>query len=109
MVLAIWTADIHLTGYAVTRTHKLGVQLHQLSSGNEGLTLGDGTVVVGTEEAMQRELKNTWERMRGAEGDAFRANVLAMRGLMRKSWETGMTREAMLQVVHSLPSLISST
>ena len=40
----------------VDQTHRCGLQLYQLSSGLEGLTLGNGILVQTKEDAIQAEL-----------------------------------------------------
>ncbi|CAD6566482.1 MAG: hypothetical protein TREMPRED_002646 [Tremellales sp. Tagirdzhanova-0007] len=81
-----------------TQIRKMGIQLYQLSSGNDGQTLGNGVHVNSTPEAMQEELRTTWIQMRGPQGEEFRKNTIRVRGLMRKSYEEGGTREAMLSL-----------
>ena len=81
----------------VTAMQKIGIELYQLSSGNDGRTLGNGIHVNSTPEAMQAELRGAWKKMRGEQGEEYRRNVVAVRELMRKSWEEGQTREAMLR------------
>lgn len=78
------------------------MQLYQLSSGLEGLTLGNGVIVDGTEDAMQKELETTWKIMRGPKAEVFRENINSVRDTMRASWETGMTRGSMLKIVERL-------
>ena len=83
--------------WVVTAIQKIGIQLYQLSSGNDGRTLANGIRVNSTPEAMQAELKGAWKTMRGKEGEEYRRNVVALRKLMKKSWEEGQTRETMLR------------
>ncbi|WVF68586.1 hypothetical protein IAT40_003355 [Kwoniella sp. CBS 6097] len=48
-----------------TKIRKIGIQLDQLTSASSyPLTMGDGTVVHGTEEAILAQLKDAWERSR---------------------------------------------
>ena len=92
------TEQTELTPAVVTQIRKMGIQLYQLSSGNDGQTLGNGVHVNSTPEAMQEELRTTWIQMRGPQGEEFRKNTIRVRGLMRKSYEEGGTREAMLSL-----------
>ena len=87
---------MELTREPVTQIQQIGIQLYQLSSGNDGLTLGNGIVVNSTSQAMQEELRDVWAKMRGEDGEGYRRNVLRVRELMRKSREEGETREATL-------------
>lgn len=79
-------------------TRDCGVQLYQLSSGNDGRTLGNGVVVNSTSEAMTKELNETWSRIRGEDGERYRRNISEIRGLIRKSAESGKARENMLRL-----------
>ncbi|WVW85293.1 hypothetical protein I302_107331 [Kwoniella bestiolae CBS 10118] len=58
--------------------------------------LYDGTVIVGTEEAIKAELKQTWETSRGTEGEAMREWMKALQGTVKTSWESGRSKEKMI-------------
>jgi len=79
-------------------TRECGIQPYQLSSGLDGLTFGNGTVVNSTPEAVAKELRETWTRMRAEDGERYRRNIEELRGLIRKSMESGMARANLLRL-----------
>ncbi|KAK4684606.1 hypothetical protein P7C73_g5563, partial [Tremellales sp. Uapishka_1] len=78
-----------------TQIQPVGIQLQHMSSLNDGLPLGSGTVVDSSRDSMLAELKDAWERMRGSEGAAYRVRMGAVLEIMRQSWENGGSRQAM--------------
>lgn len=76
-------------------TRECGTQPYQLSSGLDGLTFGNGTVVNSTPEAVAKELRETWTRMRAEDGERYRRNIEELRG---KSMESGMARANLLRL-----------
>ena len=63
----------------------------------ESRTFANGIVVDSTSENMQKELKETWKRMRGEDGERYRRNCKAVGEVIRRSAETGGSKKNMLR------------
>ena len=74
----------------------IGIQLDQLSSGLDGLTLGSGVHIQSTDEAVRTDLYKAWTTMRGPEGEKHRKETRRVREAMRRSVESGGSRQEML-------------
>jgi len=57
--------------------------------------LYDGTEVIGTEEAIKKEMTETWARVRGPEGEEMKGKMKALRAVYDTSWREGKSRETM--------------
>jgi hypothetical protein len=74
--------------------------LKQVKTFKEGLDrfnkLYDGTIVLGTEKAIKKEMAEVWTRVRGQEGDEMRKRMEGLREVAYKSLKQGKSRETML-------------
>lgn len=67
-------------------------------SANAGLQLGNGTIVVDSPEARRAELKQAFEIMRGVKGYEYRKRVVELKAIIKKSIESGGSRQGMVDV-----------
>ena len=74
----------------------IGIQLYQLSSGLDGLTLGNGTLVNSTDQAIRHELRLALTSMRGHDGEVYRRYTERVRAITKTSMESGGARDSML-------------
>ena len=87
---------IHVTGKIVSLTLKVGFELIQVRNGaSVGRPTARGITPTGTLEALNRELADTWAKMRGKEGDIVRKNMENVGEVLRASWREGESRKAM--------------
>lgn len=56
-----------------------------------------GEMIHNTPEAIRKEMRNVWARLRGKEGEEMRRSVEALRGRLRASWKDGGARRVMLE------------
>jgi hypothetical protein len=86
--------------FVVTNNFRVAIDLKQVKTFKEGLQrfnkLYDGTIVLGTEEAIKKEMAETWVRVRGKEGDEMRKRMEGLREVAYKSWKEGKSRETMV-------------
>ncbi|WVW85290.1 hypothetical protein I302_107328 [Kwoniella bestiolae CBS 10118] len=82
----------------LSEIYKVAIDLKQVKTfGNPMFNkLYDGTIIVGTEEAIKAELKQTWEVIRGPEGEAMRERMKALKATVKRSWEGGRSKTDML-------------
>lgn len=82
---------------ALCRKFKVGIELIQLKTNLKGrkLSIEGAGEVVGTPAAIGAEIKAVIEASRGAEGDAMRERMVALGDQLRKSHDTGYSRQAM--------------
>lgn len=77
----------------------VGIELKQVKmfrGGNEKFNkLYDGTKIVGTEDAIKKEMAEVWARIKGPEGERMREKMRDMRALFEKSWREGKSRKEM--------------
>ena len=77
----------------------VGIDLKQVKTFRAGKTkfneLYDGTIIVGTEEAIKAEMAEVWQRIKGPEGERMREKMRGIRALLVKSWQEGRSRQAM--------------
>ena len=76
----------------------IGIPLDQLSSGLEGLTPGSGVHVQSTDEAVRADLYKAWTTMHGPEGESYRKETRRVREAMRRTVESGGSRQELLDV-----------
>lgn len=80
-------------------THDAAFELINTRTGvNVGKPTARGVMCEGTDEALRKEMKDVFERMRGEEGERKRRNMLGLREKYRKSRESGLSRKAMEEV-----------
>ncbi|WWC63664.1 uncharacterized protein I303_106269 [Kwoniella dejecticola CBS 10117] len=82
----------------LSEVYKVSIDLKQVKTfkSPDFNKLYDGTVVVGTEEAIKAELKQTWDTLRGPEGEAMRARMRDLKAVIKKSWADGRSKKDML-------------
>ncbi|WVR09336.1 hypothetical protein IAU60_006402 [Kwoniella sp. DSM 27419] len=82
----------------LTEVYHVGIDLKQVKTfkNPDWNKLYDGTTVVGTEEAIMAELKETWGRMRSQEGEDMRERMKGLKSVLTKSWKEGRARKDML-------------
>ncbi|WWC71262.1 uncharacterized protein I206_105215 [Kwoniella pini CBS 10737] len=82
----------------LSEIYKVSIDLKQVKTFRtpEFNKLYDGTIVVGTEEAIKAELKQTWDTLRGPEGEAMRERMKALKATIKKSWADGRSKKDML-------------
>ncbi len=77
----------------------VGIDLKQVKTfkgGNEKFhTLYDGTGIIGTEDAIKKEMAEVWARIRGPEGEQMREKMKGIRAICEKSWREGNSRKTM--------------
>ena len=77
----------------------VGIDLKQVKTFKEGNarfhTLYDGTEIVGTKEAIKKEMAETWARLKGSEGKQMREKMQGIRAICEKSWKEGKSRMEM--------------
>ncbi|WRT68708.1 uncharacterized protein IL334_005688 [Kwoniella shivajii] len=82
----------------LTEVYKVGIDLKQVKtfSKPEYNKLYDGTVVLGTEDAIKEELHETWNKLRGPEGEVLRTNMKKLKSTVKQSWVNGRSKKDML-------------
>ncbi|WWC93271.1 hypothetical protein V866_000104 [Kwoniella sp. B9012] len=82
----------------ISEIYKVAIDLKQVKTFTkpEFNKLYDGTVIVGTEEAIKAELKETWNKIRGPEGEAMRQRMKELKATVKKSWGSGRSKKDML-------------
>lgn len=83
---------------------KIGVQLYQFSSGNDGKVLGNGVVVQSTQESMARELNAALDLVL-TQGEAYRSRVAAVADILQASSASGGARAGMQALSEHIESL----
>ena len=73
-----------------------GIELLQFRTGHEGRTTAKGVKLVCTSEAATQEMRETWRKMRGQEGEAMRKKMGELSQVVKKSWASGGARENMI-------------
>lgn len=85
---------------ALCRKQEVGVELIQLKTNLKGrkLSIEGAPELVGTPEAISAEIKSVIEANRGPAGDAIRERTVALGDHLRKSRESGPSRQAMMRL-----------
>ncbi|OCF57763.1 hypothetical protein L486_05228 [Kwoniella mangroviensis CBS 10435] len=98
MVCMPFAADQGEFTSMLSEIYKVAIDLKQVKtfSKPEFNKLYDGTTVVGTEEAIKAELKETWEKIRGPEGKAMRQRMKELKAVVKQSWESGRSKRDMV-------------
>ncbi|WVQ68570.1 uncharacterized protein L199_006779 [Kwoniella botswanensis] len=98
MVCMPFAADQGEFTSMLSEIYKVAIDLKQVKtfSKPEFNKLYDGTVIVGTEEAIRAELKETWDKIRGLEGRDMRQRMKELKATVKKSWESGKSKKDML-------------
>ncbi|WWC90400.1 uncharacterized protein L201_005335 [Kwoniella dendrophila CBS 6074] len=93
-----FTADQGEFTALLSEIYKVAIDLKQIKtfSKPEFNKLYDGTIVEGTEAAIKKELKDTFEKIRGEEGKNMRQRMKDLKAQVRKSWENGRSKQDML-------------
>ncbi len=82
--------DQPLIANEFSRHYHVAWELYQVRRGpGVGRKTSTGVVVEGTEEAMKRELRDVFEKMRGREGEELRSNVRELRETVSRTRREG--------------------
>ena len=73
-----------------------GIHLYQLATGMDGKKLGNGMTIDSNPANMQKELKETWYKIRGKEGDQCRQNIANIREVIKMSSASGLAKKNMI-------------
>lgn len=86
----------------MSKVHKFGIQLHQMNTGMDGKRLGHGEIVVGTEEAIKKELTAAIAAMRdGPRYAEFKTNVKKLKSIIQGSLKEGKAKESVDKLIRT--------
>ena len=84
-----------LVWVSVVTQHRVALELLQVRTTGIDLPTRSGVVITNTPASIRAEMKETWERVRGREGEEMRERCGVLRGVMETSWREGLAREMM--------------
>ncbi|KAF5378020.1 hypothetical protein D9757_009861 [Collybiopsis confluens] len=99
MVLWPYSFDQPLIANQVSVGLGLAFELIQVRNGESaGKPTHRGPIVQGTQEAVESEMTDIWNRMRGEEGQKMRERVIDFSKAMRADYKNGKARQAMNRI-----------
>nr|XP_019006455.1 uncharacterized protein I203_00043 [Kwoniella mangroviensis CBS 8507]OCF69916.1 hypothetical protein I203_00043 [Kwoniella mangroviensis CBS 8507] len=104
MVCMPFAADQGEFTAMLSEIYRVAIDLRQVKTFTkpEFNKLYDGTIIAGTEEAIKAELKETWDKIRGPEGEAMRQRLKELKAVVKQGWESGRSKRDMVALGTSL-------
>lgn len=77
------------------QVHRIGIQLHQFATGLDGLPVGNGDTIKGTQQAMRVELSRALSLLSGPERRPYMQRLARLGEKMRRSSRDGLAAKTM--------------
>jgi hypothetical protein len=72
------------------------IELLQVRTSGIGKKTYSGVMIFNTSEAIRKEMREVWARIRGEEGKEMGRNVAKLMAELMESWRCGAARQAMI-------------